>query len=395
MATVIENILLGKHYVSVEFFSLNNEEKIAFLEVQKKSNELVVSKKYIYDSREKLTEVKSKFPAVLIINNEQVLQKVISGNDGNDKKLLNNAFPNLQSENFYYEIWRRENTSVVAICRKIYVDELLISIKSVLKVTSVNLGITSLSQLESFDLPLLITTNTQEVFLDDDINNAITETVPDFAEYAINGLQIPNTHLLGFSGILSLLLPHKTAGSIAVLQSKLNENYRQGTFFEKGLKAAIVLLLVLLLGNFFLFTYYFDKATAISETVSLNKTGIENISKIKQRIKDKEQKLESFTNNASSGSSVIINSIVKEMPSFLLLNELAYHPLEKKIKEDEAITTRDSLITVSGATLSNEAFTSWVGNIEKQSKVDNITITSFAKNEENKSVFSLKITLKK
>jgi hypothetical protein len=395
MASVLENMLLGNRYIGVEFFSLNNQEKIAFLEVEKKRNELVISKREIFDSREDLTKVKSKLPVALIINNEQVLQKEILSKDNSDKKLLNLAFPNLQSDNFYYEIWRSEHTSVVAICRKIYVDELLESLKNVLKISSLNLGVTLLSQLEAFEVPHILTTNTQEITIGNDSGGTIIETAPNVAQYKINGLEVPNTHLLGFSGVLSLLLSSKTTGSISGLQEKLHEDYSQISFFDKASRAGIVILLVLLLGNFFLFTYYFDKVNATSDTILLSKAEIETTLKIKQRIKDKEEKLESFTNNAASGSSVIINNIIKEMPASLLLNELVYCPLEKTIKGEEAIITLDSLIILRGTTLSNSSFTTWVGSINRLKAIDKVTITSFTKNEDEKSAFSVNITLKR
>jgi hypothetical protein len=382
MASVLENILLGNRYIGVEFFSLNNKEKIAFLEVEKKKNELRISKNEIFDSRENLTKVKSKLPVAFIINNEQVLQKEILSKDNSDKKLLNLAFPNLQSDNFYYEIWRCEHTSVVAICRKIYIDELLESLKDVLKISSLNLGVTLLSQLETFEVPAVLTTNTHEISMGNDSIGTIIETVPNVVQYKINGLEVPNTHLLGFSGVLSILLSGKTTGSISSLQEKLHEDYKQGAFFDKASKAGM-------------FTYYFDKANATSDTILLSKAEIETTLMIKQRIKDKEHKLESFTNNAASGSSVIINNIIKEMPASLLLDELVYCPLEKKIKGEEAINTLDSLITLKGTTLSNNAFTTWVGSIKRLNAIDKVTISSFTKNEDEKSAFSLKITLKR
>src|SRR5690606_33754554 len=98
---------------------------------------------------------------------------------------------------------------------------------------------------------------------------------------------------------------------------------------------------------------------------------------IKQRIKDKEKKLSSFITSNESKSSLVINDIVKILPSSILLSEIDYHPLEKKIKNKEAVISQDNLIIVSGTVINNEAFTEWIREIEKQNWVENIMIIAF------------------
>lgn len=394
MASVIENILLGRQYIALEFFALNRQEKIALLEVQKKRKELIIAQNEIFDSIDALNGHKSKSPAVLIINNDQVLQKEVQGNDASDKKLLHKGFPNLQTDDFYYEIWRKESFSIIAICRKSYVDTLIDTLHKEFRVNDISLGVLGVSMILGFDLPEKLNTNTETLFLDAAENIVAKEAVPP-VQYTINGLTIQNTHLLGFCGILKFILPTATTGTVRELGLVLEEKFKQKTFFEKGIKIGVAILLSLLLANFFLFSYYFGKANEMSETVSLNRAGIENLTKIKERIKDKEQKLESFTNNAASSSSLVINDLVKNTPASILLSQLDYHPLEKKIKEDEALTTKDSLMVISGTILSNTAFTDWVENIEKTECVKNVIITSFGKSEETETEFSINVILKR
>lgn len=392
MSSFLENILFGKQYIGIEFFSINNEDKIAFLQVERKKNELVISKNEIFNKIDSLSNEKSKSPTVLLINNIQVLQKETSGIDSNDRKLLHKAFPNLQIDDFYYEIWRKETFSIISICRKKYVDDLIITLSNLFTITSVSLGISSINNLMSFSLPNIITTNTQSLFLngeDNFIQNGIHENI----NYSINGLQVPNTHLLPFSGVLKLILPNTTTGSINDLNLRLTEDFKQRSLFEKGIKVSLIFILSLLVINFFLFTYYFDKAGEMNEKVSLNQTGIENIKKIKQRIKDKEQTLKNFSNTSASKSSLLLNELIQILPSSILLSEVIYHPLEKKIKEDEVILSEDNYVIITGSTLSNEAFTSWIEKAEKLKRVKDIMIISFGKDAENKTVFSIKISI--
>lgn len=394
MATTLRNMLLGKAFVAVEFFMLEKKEQIAFLKVESKRNELAIVESDTLNNIEELVTHKTGGPVALVINNDQVIQKEITDVDPSDKKLLHKAFPNLRYEEFYYQIWRCDHMSVIALCRRSYVQELISKTKGFFKVAAVSLGTTPLSVLTGFGLPEVIATSTHSIHL----NRSEGLLVPQPAigeKYIINGLEISDAQLLGFAGALGFLMPPGTTGNIAELNGELDRNFMQDAFFNKGLKAVIVLLLSLLVINFLLFSYYFDKASQVSETVSTNKVDIENAAKLKKRIKEKQERFSALNGSAGAASSAVINDLVKDMPTSILLTEITYHPLEKKVKENEPITTRDSLILVSGTTLSNDAFTGWMENIEKNKWVKGTTITAFGKDQENNTGFSVNIMVNK
>src|SRR5690606_29935698 len=143
--------------------------------------------------------------------------------------------------------------------------------------------------------------------------------------------------------------------------------------------------------NFFVFSYYFDKSNNAKETIALNQVNIDNIIKARERIRTKEQKVNDLTSQSLSKSSLNINEISKIVPSSILLTTIDYLPVEKKIKDNEAIQFINNTILITGTTIDNEAFTSWVSQIEKYNWVDKVTILSFGKNRENKTEFELRI----
>lgn len=392
MAELLKKLLLGKKYIGIEFFSDSQDEKIAFLEVEKKKDSLSISNELIVNGRKELLNNKSNLPAVLTINNAQVLQKEVSGNDSNDKKILHKAYPNIQLDDFYYEIWRNGSISVISICRKNYVEELLAALSQSFKVSAVSLGISPLSGIKNFTTATSLTTTMQTVVLDG--TEAMIQPKTGTGLMDINGLQISNQHLLSFSAVLGLIMPSATTGSIHDLNKLQAENFWQDSFFQKSLKAGIALLLCVLLVNFFFFSYYFDKVSAGEESVALNISGFKSIAKIKERIKNKERVMNGFANGTDAKSSLLLNEIIKNIPSTLLLSEIDYHPLDKKIKKEEVILTQDQLISVSGVTMSNEDFTGWVERIGQLPQIKNVTIAGFGKNQEGKTIFTLTITVR-
>lgn len=392
----LHTFLLGKQYIGVEHFTINNEDKVALLLVEKKKEGLVISKKDRVSYNGKIAEKwDTKIPFFVVINSNQVIQKEVLGVEPSDEKLLHKSFPNTNWDEFYYEIWRLKTKSVIAIARKSYVTALLEDYQNQkIIIAGISLGVCSIADIIAYTEENNLYTNHQNISKEEtqimsasSLESAIT--------YTINDLQIENRQLLAFSGILRLILNNTlNTGSIISYSDGLYDNYNQKTFFNKGIKIMVGVVLAILLLNFIFFTHYYKLAQESSEILLVNKSSIEDVSKIKQRIIVKEEKVKAIDGRMTSRSSLIINEIANKVPSSILLTELTFNPLEKKIKAEEAILTKDKIITISGITIANQSFTKWVEDIEKLQYIDKVLITHFGKNEDNETTFSINLTLK-
>jgi Tfp pilus assembly protein PilN len=393
----LSSILLGKQYIGIEHFTLNNEEKIALLLVENKKEGLIISQKDRVSYTDTIAEKwDKKLPFFLIVNTSQVIQKEVLSTEASDEKLLHKAFPNTNWDDFYFEIWRLKTKSVIAISRKLYVDELLSHYKNQkITVAGISLGICSVGEIIGYTDQNQLSTNHQTISKIEENSIISSSLKKESISYTINELQIENRQLLAFSGILRLI-KNATAntGSVIAYSQELQDHYNQGSFFTKVLKIGIGVVLIILVFNFLFFTHYYKLAQETSETLLVNQSSLEDINKIKQRIIVKEEKFKSSAGNHASNSSLLINEIANKVPSTILLAELIYNPLEKKIKPDEAITVTENIITVKGITLSNNDLTQWIETIDKINGVKAIVITHFGKNEANETEFSIKITLK-
>lgn len=393
----LTNILLGKRYIGIEHFSLDTEEMIAVLLIEKKKEELIITKKDKVSYSETLPEKWDKsLPFFLIINTNQIIQKEVQGIDTQDEKLLHKAFPNTNWEEFYFEIWRLKTKSLVVISRKIYVNELLFNYqKQGISISGITLGVCSIGEIIKYSEGNELLTNHQTISWSEE-NPIITTNIANLnTNYNINDLPIQNSHLLAFSGMLRLLLNGTVnTGNLIDYSHELHENYNQRSFFSKGLKVMIGVLLTILLINFFAFSHYYKLVEETSESLLLSNSSLEEVNKTRQRIQSKEQKVKNVIAITSSQSSLIINEITKRIPQSVLLTELIYHPLEKKIKTEEPIATQEKIVILSGTTIDNVPLTLWIESLEQLKWIEKVVITRFGNNDLDETEFSIKIILK-
>jgi len=393
----LSSILLGNQYVSIEHFSSSGEEMIAVLLVENKKEELrIVKKDKIHYNGTIPEKWDKKLPFILTVNTNQVIQKEVAGIDLVDEKLLHKAFPNTNWQEFYFQIWRLQNKSIIAISRKTYIEQLLDEyVKQGITLAGINLGVCSLSEIIPYTEKDIFTTNHQTVSWNED-NPIITSTSENLMlNYQINGLSIQNNHIVAFSAILGFLVQNSknTGNSIELNQQQYN-NYLQHSFFSKGVKVMVGIVLAILLINFFVFSHYYNLSQETDVNLMLNKSSLEEISETKQRILSKEQKLKTVMAGTQSQSTAMLNEITQSVPTSVLLSELVYQPLEKKIKPEEAIASIAKVITVSGTTVNNRDFTVWIEGIEKLNWINEVVITHFGKNDANETQFAIKLTLK-
>jgi len=393
----INSLLLGKQYIGIEHFTLNSEDKVSLLLVENKKEGLVIAKKDRVNYNGKIAEKwDSKLPFFLIVNTNQVIQKEVSGIDPSDEKLLHKAFPNTNWEEFYFEIWRLKTKSIIAITRKSYLDEMLANyVAQKISIAGISLGICSIAEIVDYTTETEFYTNHQAVSRQEQNQIITSEALESAVIYNINDLQLENRQLLAFSGILRMIMNNTpNTGSVVSYNEELYDVYNQKVFFSKGLKVMVAVVFVILVLNFLFFSHYYKLAQETSEILLVNKSSVEDVNQLKKRIIVKEEKVKSILGKTTSQSSLMINEIARKVPSSIVLTELAFNPLEKKVKLEEPILVQERTITISGTTIANEAFTRWVEEIEKLNWVDKVLITHFGKNEANETAFSIKLTLR-
>lgn len=391
----LDHKLMGRNFLAMEMYSLAENDLIAVVHVAKQADELRIEHFETQTSTDRLDlKINPGLPISLVINNRHIIQRDVEGAEPNDSKLLHKAFPNINVPDFYYEILRLDSRSLVAICRKQYIDDLLRSYRDAKIIFhSVSIGICAIGQLKPFVHDGALTVSNCDISLDDPNYILADRNKEGNKNYKINGLKVDSNYLLSFASVLQSFSESDRAGNIREVNSILHDDYLQKSFFSKALKALVIFLFTILLLNFLLFDYYFTKVSELSADLDANSSNIEAVKAVKARLQSKEIKLKDLTNPTTSRSSFYINEIVKQIPQSMSLTELTYQPLEKPVKDDEAVLTHPNSVLISGKLLDPPAFTEWMEDLAAYDWIKETTIIFFGKNDSAENVFSIRITI--
>ena len=177
----------------------------------------------------------------MIVNDKQVLSKIVNGKL-EPKKAIQSAFPNLNSNDFYCETYQNEMDTIVSICRKTYIDNIIEKYDKInLSIIDFSLGNLVVTQLLSYlDIEKIYSSNTVLSIKDRTLVD-IHKTEKKYSEnYIINDLEINSNSVLGLGGILSYYTGQNiTRKNFDKKILELQNRYQQIKIFDLGLKTAL------------------------------------------------------------------------------------------------------------------------------------------------------------
>ncbi|MCL9806914.1 hypothetical protein NAT51_15365 [Flavobacterium amniphilum] len=385
--------MLGKKYTGIELFSSDAQEKIAILDVIQKKDELSIVKEDLRTFNETtLNCLDNKTPHFLTVNTNLVIQKEVGENDPNDTKLLQKHFPNLNFSEFYYQIWRLQTKSIISICRKSHIEEVLTAFrKNNIPVINLSLGNSNMHLIRKYSEVNSITTNIHTVAFTGN-ENILTKTVNTVSVlHHLNGLEIRNSQLLSFASILGYLSGTANSGELQLKNNELEDSFLQNRLFRKVLTGSVYFLLIILLVNFMVFNSFFKANTELDKQIESANSSNQNTTQIKKRIAQKELFIEEYFHNATAKKSGKIATITRMVPATISLTTLHFNPKETKNEDPSALVFEENSISISGTSNNTADFTKWIGKLESLDFIKKVNISKYGKNEENKTLFELKI----
>jgi Tfp pilus assembly protein PilN len=108
----------------------------------------------------------------------------------------------------------------------------------------------------------------------------------------------------------------------------------------------------------------------------------------------KTQKIvEDMLKSGSSKSSYYVDAIVRELPESILLIDLDYQPLAKRIRPERPIEIEENTVMISGESTNSDGFSKWLALMEANAWVKQVDILDYRDVSANLSNFNIKITM--
>lgn len=393
---LLQNITYGHRFCGIEYTSKNGQDSFNVSVLKQTKKELVED---IFAQENSIGSLASKLSKhqhiFLIINTDKVLTKTFDSDQKDALKLVYKAYPNIDIDNFYFEVLSQANKHFVALCRRDYVDYIIKEFSEhQLAIIDFSLGHSLVGLLPDFTDEHIIYSSNAKIELFEKKIKHIEKEEPPLNRYNINGLMVSNTNLLSFAGaIQSVLKNNFTTSNFLDKKEELQDDFKQSRFFNQFLKFGGIFILGLLLVNFFFFNHYFNNVKELEQISELNQSTKTKIVTLDSIVSKKKKMIDDILKSNASKSSFYSDRIIATMPNSILLSELEFQPLVKRIKKEKPIELDTNTIIISGTSNDSKVFSEWVSMLEKLHWVKNIGVVDYGSKSKSISEFQIKITL--
>ena len=388
----------GHHFCGIEHTVKNGQDVINLTLLKQSKKELIVEDFFEdYSTIDDIAKELYKNQHIyLVLNNDKVLTKTIESEQQDDLKLVYKAFPNINLDEFYYEVLSQTKSHHIALCRKDYIEDIIKKYSELkLSIIAVSLGNTLVGSISSFINRNDIYSSNSKITLDGNSVTQIEKTDVLSESYDINGLNIQSEQLLSFSGALQTYLnTSNTFGNLSERESTLKEDYKQTRFFNLFLKIGGLAILGILLINFFFFNHYFNKVSDLRQLSEINQSTKNQILKLDEVVSKKQKMVDDLLKSNGSKSSYYANEIIHSLPNSILLKSFNYQPLQKRVKDNKVIELKEHTITIEGTSNDSETYSDWISHLERKDWVASVNILDYGHSSSKVSDFKIEIVLK-
>ncbi|MBZ9731348.1 hypothetical protein LB467_16790 [Salegentibacter sp. JZCK2] len=389
----------GSTYCGLEYSSnTDGSTVIRGITALKRMGEFDITNTFEAKEFSEFAENISKYQhAFLCITSNQVLLKSIP-NKGPVAKIVSSAFPNIDLDDFYFEILNTPVGSIIALCRKDHVNKIIATLElQGVKIIGFSLGFFSVQHLlraigerEFIASSYCISADDKSV-----LSYEKTEKMSDDTVYQISDTKVSSKFLLTLAGLFNY--SGNSVHNISNTDSRNNElrkEHSQKVFFRKAMATAVSALLLLLLINFLLFSNYYNRFQELTFQYQTELSEKESYNQKLAEILQKEEVVKNILNNSNSRSTFYLNRLTADKPASVSFIEFIYQPFQKPVKENQPISLELGTIRIGGESTNENEFSNWTRDLEKIPWIAETKISGFGYSSTGNSDFVLILKLK-
>lgn len=366
----------GFTYYGLEITGAEDARAYLLLELRKSKNELlIVNKAQFNDLAELPGWVKQKNPLFVCMNGPNILTKKMAGAPkGSAEALVNQAFPNIDLGNIYFEIIQQDSTPIVSLSKKEPIDRILKELNDrQLLVSGFSLGLSSLESILPFlEDGTIYASNYRLEVSQKRLQNTQTAEVRENRLYTINGLELSSTYLLPFSQLLGNLNPKNRMCNFGEVNDRLRQGFKNFRVFHQVLKYALFFFIALLLANFLTYNHYHQQVGQLNDLLAATSSQKDELTLLDESVRRKQERVETLSASSNSRATNYLDLFAQRIPTSILLSEIKYQPLAKPVREKKPIMLEEGVLLVSGISKDVDAFSFWIEELEKQEWVNSV-----------------------
>lgn len=396
-------ILKGKQAIGVEL-QLQSEDNItaSVVSLKKELDVVVIKNKcaHLHSFKELFEIIGKDIPIYLSIVGKGIVFKSFNKEGKEDQNILTIAtqlFPNFSPNEFVVqEVSVDEKKSLISIVRKELVNNILSYFEqNELYVFNIVFGPFSINLINSyFSEYESITLNEQKIELKHGSVSSVSkgEKCKEDTFYNIDKESVENELVIAYSTALLHFMPNNTIGRLSIDLVNNRDEY----LYKRAIKMVgysfLIVLLTLLLINFFIFSKY---NTKLSEYSLAHQQYLSKDAELNYQILDFEKKFLFFKEKGileGSRTAFYADCIAKILPQSIVLNQVQIHPLERNINPLKEIIFNSELIRINGETNSTKDLTVWISKLKDMNWINELNLTNLQQDEnENTTKFQVEI----
>lgn len=395
---MIEKILKYKHIIFRRSFTLidvvfGDANRYNVLFVNKKGDELFIDDCVLDLDFETLSKkINKNSPILLHFSGKGIISKKLSSKSNYLKEILFNSPP----LDFYIYELNHNNINFVSVVRRDLANRVFNDFsKEGFIIIDYSLGpfigalYKNISKEASYFSQNYLLNFKDEELIDFEESKAIGTKTYALGDEVINNNQIPL-----FSSLINCLYPNENVNyDNSFLRSNTLELKRKRIFNILGI-SILVFFLTSLISSFMIINYYNDKYLSYEEQLYYLNDTFADVKKLESDIIDKKAIINESGVLSKQFISFYLFEIGKSVPEDVIISELDFNPIIKKIKEGEPLKIKKQVMEISGISESSKTMNDWVKKLKNIDWIEHIEITNFSKNRKNDLEFELEITYK-
>jgi hypothetical protein len=331
---------------------------------------------------------KNKISVLLIVNGSGLIIKKIALNDTSvsTEDIIAQNFPALNTQEFYIQLYRQNDSAFVSLCRKENIKELLNYFQNgKYDLAGILLGAPAIVGLKPLWSELnAIQTNLHRIELTngelDVITSATDKTV---ADVEIDGLNVSHQNIVGFAGGFSYFIQNNIAETNNEELLQIQTKHQEKNKFRVLLSSVVAIAFVLAIVNVVFYTSYFDKNNKLETELSVYQGKYEQVNNLLADYQKNKDLIENAGVLNKNRLSEYADKIGKTIPDEVVLSEMYFNPKNtEEESEDSLVTFYSKQLILKGNCGKSFIINEWLNILKMQKFIKDVNLERFVYNSE-------------